>query len=200
MKQSRFLEELARATQDLPAPLAAVAREQMARHWDLVKAWSTRVNLTAVLDDEEAVYRHYRDSLEALPWLSSKATAIDFGSGAGFPGIPLAIAAPTIAFTLLEPRRKRASFLEVAVARLGLENTRVRCAASSDVPDQRYEIGLTRATFSEPEAIAGCLSWLASGAPLVVFRSQPSGTASTDVHSYRVGGVDRILEIWSAAR
>lgn len=70
--------------------------------------------------------RHVLDSLRAVRALSERdTTAVDVGTGAGLPGVILAIARPDVRFTLLEPRRRRAAFVELAVERLGLRNARV---------------------------------------------------------------------------
>jgi 16S rRNA (guanine527-N7)-methyltransferase len=70
--------------------------------------------------------RHIVDSLRAVPHIDvGPLTAIDLGSGAGLPGIPVAVARPDLAIILVEPRQARAAFLELAVERLGLSNGRV---------------------------------------------------------------------------
>ncbi len=184
------------ALRDAPVALPDAAIDQLVRHWELVKTWNARVNLTSILDDEEAAWRHYRDSVEALPLLPPGAV-VDLGSGAGFPGVPLAVAAPDRAFTLVEPRRKRVSFLEVALARAGIANARVVCGASTDGPDRLYAAAVTRATFSSAEEIAACLDWVAPGGPVIAYRSEPTGLAGTRVHPYRLRDLDRVLEIWT---
>ena len=77
----------------------------MAAHWELLCQWNLRSNLTTILDPNEAAHLHYRDSLEVLPFLSPGSVA-DIGSGAGFPGVPIAIVGD-YPVTLVEPRRKR---------------------------------------------------------------------------------------------
>ena len=111
--------------------------------------------------------------------------------------MPLAVAAPGGDFTLLEPRRKRVSFLEVALARTGIANARVVCGASTDGPDRPYAAAVTRATFSSAEEIAACLDWVTPGGPVMAYRTEPTGLAGTTVHPYRLRDVDRVLEIWT---
>lgn len=70
--------------------------------------------------------RHILDSLRGVPFIPGDAHGVvDIGSGAGLPGLPIAIVLPHVEFTLSEPRQARAAFLELAVSRLGLKNTRV---------------------------------------------------------------------------
>lgn len=83
--------------------------------------WNARLNLTAVRDADSVLSRHFVESIasaRALP--AGIATLLDFGSGAGFPGIPIAICHPKLAVTLAESQSKKAAFLNEAVRTLGL--------------------------------------------------------------------------------
>jgi 16S rRNA (guanine527-N7)-methyltransferase len=196
VKQSPFLEALRGAVAGLPTAVSETALLLMDEHWQLVKRWNERVNLTAVTDDTDAAYNHYRDSLEGLRILPP-GPIVDIGSGAGFPGVPLAIVDHDRAVTLVEPRRKRASFLEAAVARLGLTNLKVVNASSSDLPETPFAAAVTRATFSAAEELNECLAWLVPGGPLIAYRSEPTGNNGTQLHPYEVRGRPRVLEVWT---
>lgn len=89
----------------------------------LVRAWAPRLDLVSPGDLDRFEERHIEDSLRAAPLLDelSNGPCVDVGSGAGLPGIPLAIARPGRHWTLVEPRRRRAAFLEEAVRELGLD-------------------------------------------------------------------------------
>ena len=100
------------------------------QHYSLVDKWSDKINLTTVYDPQLAAVRHALDSLlfgQAINQMTGIGIQgfVDVGSGAGFPGIPLAITFPSYNFVLLEPIRKRASFLRVVVAELQLKNVKV---------------------------------------------------------------------------
>ena len=104
--------------------VSGAALEAMRIHWELVRRARGRVNLTAITEDDEALVRHYLDSLMALAvgeaW-PEEGVLVDLGSGAGFPGIPLLLAlGPRWRGLLLEAQRKKARFLAEAVATLGL--------------------------------------------------------------------------------
>lgn len=100
------------------APPAGVA-EALARHLALVAEWNRAYNLTAVRDPAEMVARHVLDSAAALPFLRGQ-RMLDAGSGAGFPGIVLALLAPETTWVLAESNGKKARFLAYAARRLGL--------------------------------------------------------------------------------
>lgn len=89
---------------------------------ELVRLWADRMDLVAPGECDGFEDRHIRDSLRLLPLLEElpEGPAVDVGSGAGLPGIPLAMAQPARPWRLLEPRRKRAAFLEEAVRQLDL--------------------------------------------------------------------------------
>jgi 16S rRNA (guanine527-N7)-methyltransferase len=90
----------------------------------LLLRWNARVNLTAIRDEEGIVSRHFIESIacaRALP--AGICTLLDFGSGAGFPGIPIALCRPEIAVTLAESQGKKAAFLSEAVRVLGVSAT-----------------------------------------------------------------------------
>ncbi len=111
-----------RGLADLGLALPEPARLAIDGHVRLLLAWTTAINLTAIRDPADVALRHVIDSLTALSWLRSRdvGRVLDLGSGGGFPGIPLAAAAPVLEVTLAEPVRKKARFLETATAAIGL--------------------------------------------------------------------------------
>ncbi len=103
----------------LPVPSAILPR--LSDYLDLLLKWNARTNLTAIREPEEIVRRHFGESLFAARHLDPKAsTVLDLGSGAGFPGLPIALFHPEIQVTLAESQNKKASFLREAVRTLGL--------------------------------------------------------------------------------
>jgi 16S rRNA (guanine527-N7)-methyltransferase len=120
--------------------------------------WGGRTNLTAAPDDPEEIAFHIVDSLMALPIIAKYPAlqglfakdqkVLDLGSGAGFPGLILA-AASDAAFVLLENRRKRAHFLEVAAATMGLANVRVATSQTSLQTSESFDLVMARA-FAKP--------------------------------------------------
>jgi 16S rRNA (guanine527-N7)-methyltransferase len=104
----------------LPAPPADLL-PQLSTYLDLLLKWNARTNLTAIRDPEEIVRRHFGESLFAARHLAPDTpTLLDFGSGAGFPGLPIALLRSEIAVTLAESQNKKATFLREAVRTLNL--------------------------------------------------------------------------------
>lgn len=95
---------------------------------DLLLKWNARVNLTAIREPNEVVQRHFGESFFAARYLLEQKrpqTAIDLGSGAGFPGVPFAMLAHDVQVTLIEAQQKKATFLRELVRVLDLKNVRV---------------------------------------------------------------------------
>jgi 16S rRNA (guanine527-N7)-methyltransferase len=105
----------------LPSPPPEIL-PKLSAYLELLLKWNARTNLTAIRDPEEIVRRHFGESLFAGLHLAPDAnTVLDFGSGAGFPGLPIAILHPEIAVTLAESQNKKSTFLREAVRTLGLK-------------------------------------------------------------------------------
>jgi 16S rRNA (guanine527-N7)-methyltransferase len=112
--------------------LDEAAIKRLLDYVDLLERWNAAYNLTAVRDPAEMVTRHLVDSLAILPYVSG-ATLADLGSGAGLPGIPLAIAEPARETLLVDSNGKKARFLREAVRRLDLKDVRVAESRVEDV-------------------------------------------------------------------
>jgi 16S rRNA (guanine527-N7)-methyltransferase len=102
--------------------LTADQLDRLSRYVALVETWAEKTNLISVDSTAELLERHVLDSLAPIRLLGEARSIVDFGSGAGLPGIPLAVAEPQRTFFLLESRRRRASFLKAAVRALELSN------------------------------------------------------------------------------
>lgn len=115
---------------DVPRREILVA--QAARHLELIVETNRTMNLTRIVDPREAAIKHVLDAV--VPWrrLAGAARVLDAGTGAGFPGIPLAIALPGVEFVLCESIRKKALFVQQAVEWLGLRNARAAAVRAEE--------------------------------------------------------------------
>jgi len=115
----------------------------------LIEKWNRVHNLTAVREPEQMVVLHLLDSLTVLPHVAGMTSLLDVGTGAGLPGIPLAIARPSLQVTLLDSNHKKTTFLTQAKAELGLANVRVVSErVESWQPEKKFDAVVSRA-FSE---------------------------------------------------
>jgi 16S rRNA (guanine527-N7)-methyltransferase len=129
LSESTIADLLAPYLSTAPASLCA----QLSVYLDLLLKWNARTNLTAIRDPEEIVRRHFGESLFAAQHLGSCDTLLDLGSGAGFPGLPIALLHPEVHVTLAESQNKKATFLREVVRILGL-NTEVWANRAESLP------------------------------------------------------------------
>ena len=115
-------EMLASGLQQLGLSVNPQAVEKLLQFSDLLLEKNKVMNLTAVTDPKEVVTRHFLDCAALAPHIGVGQTVLDVGTGAGFPGIPLAILCPGTQFTLLDAQRKRIDFLKEVVEELSLSN------------------------------------------------------------------------------
>ncbi len=127
-------------------PLEPGVPEQFSRYFDLLQRWNAKLNLTAIRNPEEALRRHFVECIfcaQSLP--AGIATLLDYGSGGGFPGVPIALCRPEIRVTLAESQSKKASFLREVVRSLGLD-TKVYGGRVEDMePELRFDAVSMRA-------------------------------------------------------
>lgn len=149
-------------------PYAELNSEQLAltsKYIDLLLKWNTRVNLTAVRDPQEMITRHFGESLFAASHLivpGWQGKVIDVGSGAGFPGLPIAMWAPAAQVTLIESNGKKAAFLNEVVYTLGLKNARVSNRRAEEFGD-KAELVTMRAVEKFERALPIALGLIAAG-------------------------------------
>lgn len=121
-----FVDKMTEGTRELGIVLSEKQMEQFYRYYELLVEWNKVMNLTGITELEEVVSKHFIDSLalvKAVPLQDGRrASAIDVGTGAGFPGLPLKIAFPNLKITLLDSLNKRIKFLNEVISQLGLQN------------------------------------------------------------------------------
>jgi len=133
-----------------------------------IKTWNERINLTSITDDKEIIVKHFLDSLAGLKVevIRQGATVLDVGTGAGFPGVPLAIVRRDLEITLVERAIKKVSFLRSIVGLLRLQNVTIfplsfeNFIASEEARNRKFDYVVTRAI--KPEILLGWVSKLLS--------------------------------------
>jgi len=158
--EAPFGETLEQGARALGLALSAEAREKLERYADRLLTWNRKVNLTAITDPAELAEKHLVDSLALLPEVRGAATLLDLGSGAGLPGIPLAIARPSLAVTCCDTVAKKVAFVKAVAAELDLRVRGVAVRAGGD-PERE---GLPRAEVVVSRAFADPGRWLPLGA------------------------------------
>lgn len=179
--------------------LHGIQRERLLTYLDLLAKWNRVYNLTAVRDRQHMITQHLLDSLAVVPHLAG-ATLLDVGSGAGLPGIPIAIAGPERSVALLECNQKKAAFLQQAVAELGLANARV-CRERIETwhTASRFDVIVSRAFADLATFVAAAGRLLAPGGLLAAMKGTypqaelarlPDGFRTRLVRQLAVPGLD----------
>jgi 16S rRNA (guanine527-N7)-methyltransferase len=138
-------EKLSQGLQELGIALDEKARQKLLDYLALLEKWNKVHNLTAVRDPAEMVTLHLLDSLSVLPYIKN-GRLLDVGSGAGLPGIPLAIVRPDLQVTVMDSNHKKASFMRQAKAVLGISNLEVVCGRVEGFrPEHKFDMVISRA-------------------------------------------------------
>ena len=163
---------------------------KLVAHLDLLDDWNSRMNLTAIRDRPSQLTKHLLDSLTVLPYLQGERIA-DVGSGAGFPGIPLAIVEPHRHFSLIESTGKKCRFLEHVRDALELKNVEVvQSRAESYRPDVRFDTVLARAVgpIADLVKVAGPL--VVGGGRLLAMKGRyPQDELAAKLNGWKVASV-----------
>lgn len=116
--------------------------------------WNKKINLTAIIEPNEIIRKHFVDSLTILKYIDKNSKIIDIGTGAGFPGIPLKIAESSISMTLLDSLNKRINFLNETILKMKLKNIEAIHARAEEYAigekRQGYDVAVSRAVAELP--------------------------------------------------
>jgi 16S rRNA (guanine527-N7)-methyltransferase len=163
--------------------LSQAQLRRLSDYLDLLIRWNEKTNLTSVRDPEDIVSRHFGESLFLASNVSRGAvsSAIDLGSGAGFPGIPLKIYSPQLAVTLIESQNKKATFLNEVIRRLTLTSINVFPGRAED-SELRADLVTLRAVEKFEEAL-----------PLAIKLLKPEGQLALLIGAGQVAAANTLL-------
>ena len=197
-------ERLTSGARALGVALDGAQVDKLAQYLALLQTWNRKINLTAITEERAAVELHFLDSLAVAPMVRDRATLIDVGSGAGFPGAVLAIALPSLAVTCIDAVAKKVAFLQTLKRTVApnLEPLHRR----DEAMDRTFDAAVSRATWDPPE-------WLVHGSRLVgvnglVIAMQtadapaletPAGFTREPPIEYSVGGAARRVQAFRKA-
>lgn len=182
-------------------------QQQLSHYLQLLQRWNKVYNLTAVRNPAQMQLLHLDDSLSVAPLMRGE-TCLDVGSGAGLPGIPLAIVQPERRFTLLDTNGKKTRFMQQAVLELGLKNVKViQTRVESWQPPAKFDAIISRAFASLADFVSFTGQHLQEGGILYAMKGRypeaelaelPAGWHVTARHPLQVTGLDaerHLLEI-----
>ena len=188
-------EQLENGLREMRLVLPAAVQEKLLAYVTLLYKWNKTYSLTALKEQDKAVSHHLLDSLSILPFIPA-GRLLDVGSGGGTPGIPLAIARPDVAVTLLDSNTKKTAFLQQAAIELGLRNISVHAGRVEQYhPPVGFEAVTSRAFAELADFVALSAHllaehgvWLAMKGvyPQAEIERLPSGIAVEAVHRLKV--------------
>ena len=171
--------------------LSAQTQQMLLDYVALMQKWNKVYNLTAVRGADKMLTHHLLDSLAVVPYVVDAKTILDAGSGAGLPGIPLAIAMPNAHVTLLDSNHKKAAFLNQVVIELKLGNAEVVCERVEKYrAKQLFSVVVSRAFSSLPEFVSRAGGLVAPGGTLLAMKGvRPTEEIAQIKSGFKLSGV-----------
>ena len=150
MKKEEFFEKMKEKSTDLGVRFLVEQTEQFFDYMNLLIEWNEKMNLTAIIEPEEIILKHFIDSITILKDIPDNSKIVDVGTGAGFPGIPLSIMNPTLKITLVDSLNKRLIFLQEVINKLNLKNVEIVHARAEEFGQNKkyrenFDIATSRA-------------------------------------------------------
>lgn len=125
MEKEEFFDKIKEKSTKIGLNLSVEQMNKFYNYMNLLIEWNEKINLTAIIEPEDIILKHFIDSLTIVPYLNSNTTLVDVGTGAGFPGIPVSIVREDIKITLVDSLQKRLNFLEEVVSQLNIKNVKM---------------------------------------------------------------------------
>lgn len=185
MSESTLKEILGRYARAADLELDPACLSSFDCYAEILRDWNTRINLTAIIDDEGIAVRHFLDSLTLIPFVDQESqrlvkphlSLIDVGTGAGFPGLPIKIVRPDIRLTLLDSLQKRIAFLDTVIAELSLGGVvtvkdRAEDAAHKPGLRERFDLATARAVAALPVLAEYVLPFVRVGGLMIAMKGQ----------------------------
>ena len=173
----KFFDLMKEAANEAGLELTEVQYEQFIKYMRLLQEWNEKINLTAITEDEEVIKKHFIDCIKAFKSdaIKNAKNIIDVGTGAGFPGLPIAIMNPNVEVTLLDSLNKRINYLNIVVRELGLKNvttihSRAEDGARKPELREKFDVATSRAVANMAVLSEFCMPYVKKGGYFVALK------------------------------
>lgn len=167
---------LVKGSSELGITLDSRKIQRFLSYHELIKKWNSKINLTSVTDDSEIIVKHFLDSLTVSELITDGPNILDIGTGAGFPGVPIAIVRESLNITVLDSREKRIFFINEVLRELDLSNVKTVSGRAEDssngVPRINFDYVLTRAVGDIKEVINLSVPYLNEKGKIILMRGK----------------------------
>ena len=173
----KFFDLMKEAANEVGLELTEVQYEQFIKYMRLLQEWNEKINLTAITEDEEVIKKHFIDCIKAFKSdaIKNARNIIDVGTGAGFPGLPIAIMNQNVEVTLLDSLNKRINYLNIVVRELGLKNvttihSRAEDGARKQELREKFDVATSRAVANMAVLSEFCMPYVRKGGYFVALK------------------------------
>lgn len=172
-----FYDLMCRSSEEVGLQLSREQYDKFIDYMKLLQEWNEKINLTAIVEDEEIIKKHFIDSIKAFKRdeFKNANNLIDVGTGAGFPGLPISIMREDLKVTLLDSLNKRINYLNTVVNKLGLSNvttihSRAEDGARNKNLREKFDIATSRAVANMSVLSEFCLPYVKVGGSFIALK------------------------------
>ena len=137
MEKKEFNDEIMRKSKNLGLDFSVEQISKFYKYMNMLIEWNEKINLTAIIEPNDIILKHFIDSLTIYKDIPNNSSVVDVGTGAGFPGIPLAIMNESLKITLVDSLNKRLIFLQEVINELNLKNVELVHARAEELAQNK---------------------------------------------------------------
>jgi len=167
---------LVKGSSELGITLNSRKIQKFLSYQELIKKWNSKINLTSVTDDSEIIVKHFLDSLTVSELITDGPNILDIGTGAGFPGVPIAIVRESLNITVLDSREKRIFFINEVLRELKIMNVKTSASRAEDITNgvsrKHFDYVITRAVGNIDEVLNMSAPYIKDSGKIILMRGK----------------------------
>ena len=177
MEENEFKEKMQEKSKILGFDFSVEQISKFYKYMNMLIEWNEKINLTAIIEPNEIILKHFIDSLTIYKDIPNKSSVVDVGTGAGFPGIPLAIMNESLKITLVDSLNKRLIFLQEVINELNLKNIELVHARAEEFGQnkkyrEKFDIATSRAVANLSTLSELCLPYVKENGKFIPYKAE----------------------------